>query len=269
MNIQNIQELYDEIITEKESQTTLAELDSPSTVSIWRGWIYVFAVIINYFEQFLASFYLEIDSKIKTAIAGTEEWYALKAKEFQYGDPLQIINGQPSYALIDESKKIIKAASVSTDRETGISTLKVAKLIGEDFEKLSDSESIAFLAYLDKFGFAGSKVIGRSLPADLIRIFTQVQFNALYDLSELKVKVENAVKVYLKTIPFNGIIRVFDIMNAIKKVEGVVDVVVPIITLKPDGGVFTTVSTSSLTNSGYAKIDPSNPLSTSLTYISV
>jgi len=84
----------------------------------------------------------------------------------------------------------------------------------------------------------------------------------------LKVKVEAAIKGYLKNLPFDGQVKTSALIDAIQKVEGVSDVVVSTIQAKTNTGSYANVVRVYNTVAGYIQIDEANfPLATNLTYI--
>jgi hypothetical protein len=259
------QEIFDDIQQEKQSRAELSSLNTVSAVSITIGWQYVTSVILAKFKKFLDLFYLEIEAKAKAAQSGTREWYVQKAKEFQYGDTLQVINNIATYAVIDTEKQIIAAASI-TKPVNGISTLKVAKLVSAELQRLSDDEFTSFKSYIDRIMFAGSAIEVISVESDLLRIYGSVYYDALYTPDVVKDAVIIAIEEYVKNIDFDGVIKVSEISNTIQRVEGVTDVVITGVQAIPDGGSPVPVPRTYTTSSGYCKIDPANSLESTLTF---
>ncbi len=265
---QDIQEIFEVIEDQKNSDPVLVDLNSTSDVAVWKGWAFITAFVHRLQQVFWDETKDELDLKASQAVAGTNDWYALKALEFQYGDDLQVINGQPSYPVIDESKRIIKFSSYSEDLTFGATIIKVAKDDGSgNPARLTNDELIAFKYYLNKRKFAGTRVTGASQDSDLLRLLGRVYYNPLVDdLPTLKQNVENAIKEYLRTLPFNGTVKLSSIIQMVKSVEGVDDFTISDAQVSANDSPFVSIARIFVTSAGFIKLDPSSSLTSTLTY---
>ena len=286
-----IQQIYDALVTEKQtnaelsalqpnidnSQTLLRDLTSSSKVAVWRLEMFVFAVGIWMFEKILDLHYSAVENLRYTLVTGTDIWYAERAKEFQYGDTLTWNGTQYAYEVIDETKRIVAFSSAIT--ESGIVGIKVAKDNGSGLPtKLSGTELTAFTAFMAKEIFAGVDYTLVSIDADTAKLYLTVLYDGLI-LSATgesietpgTYPVEDAVNTYLANLDFNGVFRVDALINDMQAVSGVISVIPSAISCAPNGGNYVDVMAKQLQDytaaAGYMIVDGSFPLSTTLTYI--
>jgi hypothetical protein len=265
-----IAEIEAEIDAKKAEYSELSNLNSPSLVARWKMWRYIIAFFTNYIWQLTDAFKLEIEDIIKKGVAGRGDWYVAKAYEFQYGDNLTVVDNVLQYASIDADKKIIKRASYFNDttQNPPVIKLRVAtEEVGGNIVGLGSPQLIAFTDYINSIMFAGTRIEIISQATDLLKFIATIYYNPLFDLESLKVKVESAIKDYLKNLPFDGQVKISAIVDAIQKIEGVSDVVVTTIQAKTNVGSYANVVRVYNTVAGYIQIDEANfPLSANLTY---
>lgn len=195
-------------------------------------------------------------------------WYEFFAKQFQYGDSLiwDTTYKRYTYAVIDPAKQIVKYAAIAPNPNGG-ATLKVAKDSGGMPVKLTSAERLAHEGYWALLKpFNGPLGIISEDP-DEVRIELTVHFAGIRPLPLLQADVEAAVNRYLSTLEFGGIFRISRLVDEIQKVQGVVDVVVTLVSAHAAGSSAVSVIASEYrTFAGFAIVDPVYPLSTSLTY---
>jgi hypothetical protein len=237
------------------SQNLLNDLTSTSKVAIWRMFLWVVAFGHHILEVLWDKFKLEIQKIIESAQPGTVPWYQKQALAFQYGHNLVWNGSKFVYLVNDPASRIITRCAV-TDAG-GVVRIKVAT--GEvDPVPLSPEQQLAFTAYMNQVKFAGTNILIVNLSADLLKSQMEVFYNPLFISSVVKTNVINAINNYLKSLPFNGVFRLNELKDAIRSVEGVVDVDVnycginSVIT-----PVFSDVEIDYQTTSGYIRVDPS------------
>jgi len=258
-----VNEIFNSIVAAKMAEPALSGLTSNSVTAVWRLWAYVTSVAHYTLESLWDLFMAEVEAKIAKAQPGTDEWYAKKALEFQFGDALQIVNNQLIYATIDPSKQVVKRVSVTDDKEGG-SIIKVATLMNGNLASLSTPQLTAFRFYVDRLQFAGSKLSVISLNSDLLKFSLAIYYNALYDLegtTGLKARIAKAVDEYLLNLDFRGNVILNDLEFYLRKVDGVKDAVVSSPFAKRNGADYQVVVRSYETVAGYIRIDPDFPLS--------
>ena len=80
-----IQEIQEEILNIKQSETVLDDLNSTSKVAIWRLWVYITAFVIHTLELIFDTHKSEVSQALKQLKPHTARWYRNKALAFQYG----------------------------------------------------------------------------------------------------------------------------------------------------------------------------------------
>lgn len=283
-----VQQIYDEMIAEKESmavlntlqpntdsaQTLLSDLTSSSKVAVWRLIFFVMAVGIWTVEKLFDEHVIWIENRATELIVGTAVWCRVKALEYQHGDSLSYIEPVYKYATINEANQIIKLASVN---EVGGQVLiKVAKLVSDEPAPLSTEELDAFRAYMQKVKFAGVNVVCLSRDPDLLKVYYHVYYDPLVLSADgslisdsSKFPVRDAINAYCKGLPFNGIFSVTELTDKIQQAVGVVNPVFDTASAKYALQPYSILGDFYNPNAGYLKVDPAFPLSDTITYTAI
>ena len=273
-----ISEIYNEIILEKQNQTSLNtlqpaiddvqtllnDLTSTSKVAIWRLWAYIIAVAIWVHESLWDKYKADIQVMLDNAIPGTIRWYHIQSMAFQLGDALEWINNKFQYIDSTSStaiaKRIIKRCAVYESGNQLI--IKVAKETAGIPEALSVSEKSAFQAYVNQVKFAGTKTVVLSYPPDELKISLDIAYDPLVldstgkKINDANYPVNDALEEFVKNIVFAGALNKTKLVDAIQLAEGVVDVVLTNIEAKVSGGVYNVVSGQNYdSTAGYMIID--------------
>jgi len=282
----SIRTIYDEMITEKESnillnelqpnvssyQTLMSDLTSASKVAVWRLLFFVVAVSIWTVDKLFDEHKIWVEKRIAEITPGTLFWYKKIALAFQMGDTLvwNTTTMKYEYANIDESTQIVKLCAVN--EIPGRLVFKVAKLgtSGEP-EKLDTTELNGFQNYMETVKYAGLFVNYISADADVIRLKLKVYYNPSViapDGSLLtnpsSFPVVDAVKQYLKLMPFNGVFNVTDLIDDLQQIKGVVNPFFISGQAKYGGFPFAPITTYYRSNAGYMVLDDSIPLNDAL-----
>lgn len=213
MMARTIEEIQNEITTEKQKNPVLEEIDTTSKFSVWGAIVYVVAFIIHTLEVLLDNFKTDVYKTIEQNRPGTLPWYAEVAKRFQVDS---ILNANLRYDLVDSNKQIIHYASVQENITGGI-TLKVAK----KSNPLSVSELKQFTAYMERVKFAGVQISYESTSADIITVDLKVFYNSLANEAEVRESVNTATANYLSKIDFNGMFVTNDLIVYLRSLEEV------------------------------------------------
>lgn len=217
------QEIYDEIIAEKESGNypELAELNSTSKVSIWRLWVWIFAFSSRSVIELFGQLKTWVEDYFARKQVGTLLWWIDQVKAFQYGDSLQYIYGVWKYATIDTNKQIVQQVALELNK--GLLYFKVAKIVNSELVALSTNEIVALKAYINKIKLAGQFINIVSYPADEIKLAFKIYYNAEFDTSALTLNVNAAIKTYLQNIVFNGELIITDIVDQLQQIDGIMN----------------------------------------------
>ncbi|MCY4418871.1 MAG: hypothetical protein OXB93_03380 [Cytophagales bacterium] len=210
----------------------LRELEqNTSRTSVWKYAKQVMAFAIQTLERMMDHHKEEIRKEIQTQKVGTHHWYFQKTLAFQYGDLLSVIDNEPRYLTLDPSKQIVKHAALSENAQGGLD-IKVVKTDGRnDPVPLNMDEQSALLAYLNQIKFAGTKIRVISRPANLIGLKLQVEMDKQIFNSEGELlgqsghyPVRDTMEKYLKNLPFDSILYISKLTDAIQALPGIEDV---------------------------------------------
>jgi len=242
---------------------------SPSAMAIWRLAIDMVSFAIWVHEGLWELFKLEVEALEASAYVHTDGWYAERMLEYQHGDALVVddVTKQPSYAVLDESKRVITQVAVVGE---GISLIKCAKGGAGSLEALDSAELTGALSYLRDIQSPGIQIGLVSLNADLLKLVGQVKYKGT--LTDAQVQVEAAVDEFLSDLNafnFNGELKRSDLISYVRSKDRIEDFFLTGFEGKRDGGAYQNIERAYFPFAGYSKVDPSFPLSSNLTYTPV
>jgi len=204
---------------------------STSKVAIHRLFTRIVASCIWTVEVLFDTLKAEINDIIALMKPHTLRWYAKKAKDFQFGFSLPLDSDtydNTGFTDDDVAAGKIVVYSAVTEGEDGKLRIKVATQ-GADIQPLTGPQLAPFTEYVGRYKDAGVRVQIDSLPADKLKMGLKIYYDPLILNSDGQridgadnQPVQNAVKDYLKNLPFNGIFVLAFMTDALRKVEGVV-----------------------------------------------
>ena len=280
-----IQEIFDSIITEKEtfssldgleppvipdpSQSLLTELTSTSKVAVWQLKFWFQAVAIFVHESLFDTFKADVEKRALEIIPAIIRYYVIEALKFQLGDELIFTDGtfkfEDSTSAAALAKQIVTQANARDINE--VVTLKIAKGIIPELQKLSNIEKTAFEAYLNKIKIAGIKTIVISDDPDLLKVAYTIQFDPLVMKSDGTLiedgtsPVQEAIDSYIEGLPFDSTFKVMELTDSIQAARGVVNAVADVIEARFGTLAFSDIlavqTETYLPNAGYLVTDPS------------
>ena len=281
----SITEIYDEIVAEMttfsslqelqpnihDAQTLLTVITTQSKVAIWKLYIWIFAVAAWVQEVLLDKHRLEVEQRALEITVGNIPWYRDQSFIFQFGDALQYINNKYIYPVIDESKQVIKRCSVI---EAGTQVrIKVAKLSGTTPVKLSISELTSFISYIQQVKVAGTDVAVISEDADKLKVGFNVHYNPLVmsPTGELisepgTYPVHDSINNYIQQLPFDGVLNLTKLIDAVQAAKGVVDPVLNIAEATYGNVPYVAIAREYNAFAGHMAIDTNYPLVNMITY---
>lgn len=231
------------MIAEKALQTSLAGLTSTSTTAIWNLYFFIVAQAINIFEQLQDVFKTEIEGIAAAAVPATPPWIQQKVFEFQYDaatpQVITLVDFVPTYATVDTTKRIVTRCSVKTNANKTVN-VKVAK--GTTPGPLAGAEQTALEAMLDAILPAGVQRSVINLTSDKLWIDGDIYYNGQYSAT-ISADVIAAIKAYLADLPFDGVVKISSIEDAIQSVAGVTDVVITEVRARANTTAFGSAST--------------------------
>lgn len=223
--MRTIDEIFKEMIAEKDRHPELSRLTNKSAVSVWRLILYIVAVIANTVEKLFDLHKSEIEELIKQLVPGRAEWYARKALDFLKDELLP--DGSDIYDTTNltdeeiENKKVVKYAVAVEDREMANLTVKIAGIQGDELVRLDDDTEAQFREYMEQIKYAGVKINLINRNADLFSCEINVLYNPLILPSIVENDCITAIENYLKNLPFNGEYSNMALVDELQKVDGV------------------------------------------------
>lgn len=248
------QQIIDSLVSEMTAIGVTIDTTKWSKRNIMRLWTYVVAVAIAFLEQLMDVFKAELEATAAKAVPGNAAWVQDKIFKFQYDavtpQVVQLINLVPQYPLVDATKCIISRCSVKTDLSGNV-LIKVAT--GNPPAALSAGQTAAAQAYINTIGTAGVYYVVTSNEADKLYINADIYFQGQYS-SVIAVNVQNAIIAYLASLPFDGVVKISDLENAIKAVDGVNDVIFKNIRARKDSDVYASGANLVLNNQTISRL---------------
>lgn len=253
MAVRSVQEIFNEMIAEKNNYPSLAPLTNTRDTAVWRNIFMVVAKTINALEVSLDAKLNDFTEIGKQIPVGTNKWYADEFKKFQLGYDLVYDTslGRWTYKELDESAQIIKSCSVTSEgRQLLIKTAKMNNG-GDGLEGLDNNEKNAFLAFVSKVILVGTGVQSRvTADGDLLRLGINIKVNPnIINSSGQLVSntsiypCEDAIKECLLQHGIENFDSVFSlnmIENALLNVNGVTTVNITLATATPQAAGYQT-----------------------------
>lgn len=228
----------------------LNDVQSGSIVADWRLWIWLGAFMSWFLNGLFELFKKETEELANRKYAGSQAYYIDRMLAYQDGDNVAYVNGAPSYAVIDDTKKIIKFVSVPRS-SGGAVAVKVAKegptpLTSEEYNRAR-----AFLTEITPPGIISNLI---SAVADRVKYNIEIYFNPLFDFSAVETAAKAAMVSYFKTLPFNGEITRNAFIDALQAVDGVSDVFVNSFEHATGVGDYAEIIRSAQSYAGYVEL---------------
>lgn len=197
-----------------------------SQVSLESILFYVFASACWLLEKLFDRHREDIEERIKQMHPHTLRWYAKKAKEYRHNIPLLSEQDayDPKYDTSDwEHTKVVRYA-VATESNTVV-YIKVAGANEEGLPTLLEETQLNGLrAYFQRIKDAGVTVDIINQPADRLSlslsIFVRPELLTEDTLSsEMKKQIENTITQVVSEIPFDGVFKLSEVVNALEALE--------------------------------------------------
>ena len=242
-------------------------------------WVYIISVAIWSLEKLFDLHRTDIDKRLAELTPHTARWYRSKALAFQYGFDLlpdsDKFNNQGHTEEQIEASKIVKYSAVIESKNEGRLIVKIAGEQGEQLQPITDAQKQAFEAYLQDIKDAGVRLSIVNYQPDILHLQMKIVYDPLLldsngqSIIHATHPVEEAIKNYLKRLPFNGELVLARLIDALQQAEGVkiphlVLAQSKNITSSGEYGAFETIEISKIPTAGYFTIDNFNDI----TYIS-
>lgn len=184
-------------------------------------------------QQLFDQFKIDISGILNAQLSGTVNWYAYKAKLFQYG--MELVPETDYYdntGLTSEqidAMRVVKYAAAVESKDKSILYVKVATDDGNGVRQpLSAAQLTAFKQYLNNVQYAGVRIIVINDRADEMKLQIDVYYDPLV-LDELGARldetantpVQDAIRSYLANLPFNGTYTNQGLVDTLQTIDGV------------------------------------------------
>lgn len=238
-----INEIYKEIIAEKDKRLELSDIQSDSKVSILNGIAWTVAAAIYSFETIMDVFTVDMNNALQERINGTPSYYVNSLLKYQHGDKLKIRDDGLGfgYEKVDESKRIVTQASYQEDsNEQSLDTkliLKVATGTNGKLSPLTSDQLMMVTSYVNQIKFAGTTIEVVSRKGDIIIPRLTVYHDGALPEETMRSKIDEALNSFIMETKFNSAIYVSNIVNCLMTVEHVTDVYMDVNTV-PQQGVY-------------------------------
>lgn len=233
MAIPTIQQIKENILSEKSNYEELNGLNSTSKVAMYNLWAYIIAVVAWIQYSFFELFKAETDQKIREQKRYTLLWFRNSALDFRYGHPLDDETAEYSddgytEEEIELSKIVNRAAVIELEvNQRKQLFIKVATEVGGDLEGLTPEQMVSLEQYFAKIKPAGTKIVLFSDKADDMRLSLNFYYDPLV-LDENGARIDgtnntpaqDAIRAYLKELKFNGEFSIAELEDRIQAVEG-------------------------------------------------
>jgi len=202
---------------------------------------YVSSYVVFLYESIVYDKADEVMATIATEHEFSVPWYADLALAFQLGDEV-VYNDttqKHDYAVVDETKKIVKYSQVRRRQISGVTKLQVFATKANKVA-LTVDELNAFTAYVTKKGAAGDHFQFISLAPDQLVLNMKVYYDPQIlkstgeKLSDGTKPVDLAVSDYLNSIKYAGAFNRTKQTDSIQSADGVIDVVLENVLLNGD-----------------------------------
>jgi hypothetical protein len=261
----NINEILQELRSAFVADPTLAAaygLDPTKTfdeqfskVSIEAVDTYIIASALAMSEKIQENDKAEITAIVERNRIGTGAWYVEMAKRFQWNENIQyfiVVNSADAtidYNMVEPADRIVSQAAYVENASREV-IIKVATGQPGALMPLSEAQLTDFLNYIKKIKIAGVILKVVNLPADVLRMQSNVYYNPAYNQTNLRQNIVQALNEYSLTLEFNGIVLRNAIIDAVQRVDGIIDI--DIIQLQAvTGDIVYEVSRAYTTASGY------------------
>lgn len=219
------------IIEAKESKPELANLTTDSRVSVWGNIVWITAYAIDLLRQLFSTHKTEMENLLLTQKRHRAADIRRRLLNFQLGDALipetdEYDNSNQS-ELDVEAKKIIKYAAVTESADEKRVICKIATEQDGELSQIDEDDIDAVREYVSIIKAAGVPYTVINYPADKLVLKLRIFRDPLIinsqgmDRNTGKESVKDALKEYMKELPFDGTLVLQDLCNKLESVEGV------------------------------------------------
>ncbi|EKT3963252.1 nucleotidyltransferase [Flavobacterium psychrophilum] len=230
----SITEIKAQMLSNIAGNDDLQDLNSTSRVSIFGAFAYIVAVAHFTVEKLFEIHSSQVDTAIYENKPGTARWYRNMSLAFQFG--FNLLTDDDQFNNIGftteqtEASKIVKYCSVKESLESSRLIIKIAGESGDNLIPLTAAQITSFKYYMREIAYAGVKLEIVNNPADKLQLMMRVYRNPLVinengnNIITGGKTVEDAIKKYIKNLPFDGELVINDLIDYLRNVHGVINV---------------------------------------------
>lgn len=203
-----------------------------SSVSLESIMFFIVATAISLVYKVFAQFKIDVLSILRDNKAHTTNWYATRAKEFQFG--YELVSETDQYdnsALTNEqiqASQIVKFAAALEASDQSILFIKVATEKDNVKQPITNTQLVALSSYIGKIKDAGVRISIVNAPADDLRLQYDIYYNPLILDNEGRrldgsndTPVQDAIRHYISNLSFNGLYINQSLTDNVQVVDGV------------------------------------------------
>ena len=221
-------------------------------------------------QQLFEQHKIDISAILNEQMSGTANWYAWKAKQFQFGQELVFeTDYYDNTGLTSEqisSRQVVKYAAAVESLDKSILYLKIATESNGNRQPLPAAQLTAFKNYLNAYQYAGVRIIVINDQPDDMKLTIDIYYDPQV-LDEVgkrldgnaNTPVQDAIRNYLKNLPFNGMYTNQALVDTLQVLDGV-DVAEIKFAASRYGAYtqFTEINAREIAHAGYYQISDAN-----------
>lgn len=221
-------------------------------------------------QQLFEQHKIDISAILNEQMSGTANWYAWKAKQFQFGQELVFeTDYYDNTGLTSEqisSRQVVKYAAAVESLDKSILYLKIATESNGNRQPLSAAQLTAFKNYLNAYQYAGVHIVVINDQPDHMKLTIDIYYDSqVLDEAGKRLDgnantpVQDAIRNYLKNLPFNGMYTNQALVDTLQVVDGV-DVAEIKFAASRYGAYteFTEINAREIAHAGYYQISDAN-----------
>lgn len=221
-------------------------------------------------QQLFEQHKIDISAILNEQMSGTANWYAWKAKQFQFGQELVFeTDYYDNTGLTSEqisSRQVVKYAAAVESLDKSILYLKIATESNGNRQPLSTAQLTAFKNYLNAYQYAGVRIVVINDQPDHMKLTIDIYYDPqVLDETGKRLDgnantpVQDAIRNYLKNLPFNGMYTNQALVDTLQVLDGV-DVAEIKFAASRYGAYtqFTEINAREIAHAGYYQISDAN-----------
>lgn len=221
-------------------------------------------------QQLFEQHKIDISAILNEQMSGTANWYAWKAKQFQFGQELVFeTDYYDNTELTSEQiagRQVVKYAAAVESRDKSILYLKIATESNGNRQPLSAAQLTAFKNYLNAYQYAGVRIVVINDQPDHMKLTIDIYYDPeVLDEAGKRLDgnantpVQDAIRNYLKNLPFNGMYTNQALVDTLQVLDGV-DVAEIKFAASRYGAYtgFTEINAREIAHAGYYQISDAN-----------